>query len=151
MRQARVRAAAAVLGYTRAVFTMSITSTQPHLTVAAAGPAALGELSALVAFVAELARSQGHTRVLVDLSATELTLSFTDHLRFAGTVWELLGGLERVGAVVAPGFLDGPAARAARVAGMPLRTFQQPCDAAAWIAAADARVTPLPATPSPAA
>lgn len=117
------------------VFTLRIQSRQPYLIVAATGPAGLGELSGLAAFVAEVVKSERHGRVLADLSRVTPNLSFTDHLRFGALVWELLGGLERVAAVVPHGYLDAPAARAAKLAGMPLKTFLRMEEAQSWMAA----------------
>lgn len=123
-----------MLAYTRPVFTLSIDSTPPYITVIAAGAAGLAELSGLAAFVAEVAKSQAQTQVLADLSEVEPTLSFTDHLRLGGLVWELLGGMQRLAVVVPPGYLDAPAARAARLAGVPLRTFLDAAAARSWMA-----------------
>jgi hypothetical protein len=114
-------------------FTISIDRTDPYLAVTAAGPAGLAELSGAAALVGELVRFNGHARVLADLGAVQPDLSFTDHLRFGNLVWSLLGRLERLAAVVPPGYLDAPAAKAARLAGVPLKTFLQREDARDWI------------------
>lgn len=112
---------------------MSIESTRPYLTVTAAGPAGLTELSGLVAFIGEIAKGGGHTRVLANLSGLEPSMSFTDHLRFGALAWEVLGGLEQMAAVVPPGYLDGAAARAARLAGMPMHMFPDMAAATRWL------------------
>jgi hypothetical protein len=115
------------------MFTMSIESTHPYLTVNAAGPAGLEELSDLVAFIAEIAKDGGHTQVLANLCELEPTMSFTDHLRFGALVWEVLGGLEQMAAVVPPGYLDGAAVRAAKLAGMPMHMFPDLATATQWL------------------
>jgi hypothetical protein len=103
-------------------FSISVESTDPYLVVTAAGPATLAELSGLAAFVAELVKNQGHSRVLALLADVEPLLSFCDHLRFGSLIWNLLGGVARVSAVVPAGYVDAPAARAAQLAGVPVRT-----------------------------
>lgn len=114
-------------------YTITIESTQPYLGVTAAGPAPFAESCGLAALVGELVRSQGHRRVLADLSATQPQLSFTEHLRFAALVAELLGRLERLAVVVPPGYLEAPAARAAQLAGLRVKTFLRVADATAWL------------------
>ena len=114
-------------------FTISIDSTQPYLMLAAAGPATLAEVSGLAALIAQLVKLQGHDRVLANLCAVEPQLSFTDHLRVAALGLELLGRLTRLSAVVPPGYLDAPAARAAQLAGMRLHTFLRLDEAKAWL------------------
>ena len=123
------------------MFTMSIASTAQHVHVTAAGPAGLPELSGLAAFIAECVKSQSPSRVLVDLSAAELALSFTDHLRFGAVLWELLGGFEKVALVVPRGWQDAGAARAAKLAGLALRTFSDSSAARAWLGETDARAS----------
>jgi hypothetical protein len=136
------------------VFTVCLDSTPPYITVTAAGVAGLAELSGLSAFVAEVAKNRACAQVLADLSKVEPRLSFTDHLRLGGLVWELLGGLERLAAVVPPGYLDAPAVRAARLAGVPLRAFLELADARAWMAhggssaSGEQARSPRPAEPS---
>jgi hypothetical protein len=114
-------------------FTISIDRTEPYLATTAAGPAGLAELSGATAMVGELVKFHGHQRVLADLAAVQPQLSFTDHLRIGSLAWNLLGGLERLGVVVPPGYIDAPAVKAARLAGVPVRTFLALADARAWI------------------
>lgn len=142
-----VAPSSALLDDTHAMFTMSIASTAQHVQVTAAGPAGLPELSGLAAFIAECVKNQSQSRVLVDLSAAELALSFTDHVRFGAVLWELLGGFEKVALVVPRGYQDAGAARAAKLAGLALRTFAESAVARAWLAEADpsARREPAPA------
>jgi hypothetical protein len=126
------------------MFTMSIASTAQHVHVTAAGPAGLPELSGLAAFVGECFKSQSPSRVLVDLSAAELALSFTDHLRFGAVLWELLGGFEKMALVVPRGYQDAGAARAAKLAGLALRTFAESAAARSWLGEADERASREP-------
>lgn len=114
-------------------FTIAIDKSEPYLAATAAGPAGLAELCGAAGMVGELVRFDGHARVLADLRDVEPDLSFTDHLRFGNLVWKLLGQLERLSVVVPPGYLDAPAAKAARLAGVPLKTFLHLDDARAWI------------------
>lgn len=114
-------------------FTIAIQQTEPYLAVSAAGAAGLAELCGATAMVGELVKFNGHARVLADLGAVQPELSFTDHLRFGNLVWNLLGSLERLSVVVPPGYVDAPAAKAARLAGVPVRTFLRLDDARAWI------------------
>jgi hypothetical protein len=123
------------------MFTMSIASTAQHVHVTAVGPAGLPELSGMAAFIAECVKSQAPSGVLVDLAAVELTLSFTDHLRFGAVLWELLGGFDKVALVVPRGYQDAGAARAAKLAGLPLRTFLDLAGAREWLGERDARAT----------
>lgn len=127
------------------MFTMSIASTAQHVQVTAAGPAGLPELSGLAAFVAECVKSHSGSRVLVELSAAELALGFTDHLRFGAVLWELLGGFEKVALVVPRGWQDAGAARAAKLAGLALRTFAESAAARTWLAESDERASREPA------
>jgi hypothetical protein len=123
------------------MFTMSIAATAQHVHVTAAGPAGLPELSGLAAFIAECVKSPSQSGVLVDLSAVELSLSFTDHLRFGAVLWELLGGFDKVALVVPRDYQDAGAARAAKLAGLALRTFLDSADARTWLGAKDARAS----------
>jgi hypothetical protein len=114
-------------------FTISIEQTEPYLAVSAAGAAGLAELCGATAMVGEMVKFNGHARVLADLAGVQPALSFTDHLRIGNLAWNLLGNVERLGVVVPPGYVDAPAAKAARLAGVPLRTFLRLEDARAWI------------------
>jgi hypothetical protein len=114
-------------------FTISIDNTDPYLAITAAGAAGLPELCGAAALVGEMVKFNGQLRVLADLGAVEPRLSFTDHLHFGNLVWNLLGRLERLAAVVPPGYLDAPAAKAARLAGVPLKTFLSVDEARAWV------------------
>lgn len=91
------------------------------------------QLRALVAFVSELCRDDPQCRVLADLSHVQPDLSFTDHLQFAMNVTSLLAHVKVLAAVVPPGYLDAPAARAAKLAGMNLQTFLHREPALAWL------------------
>lgn len=124
------------------MFTMSIDSTQPYLRVTASGAAGLGELSDLAALIAQTTRDQGHSRVLADLSRVHTSLSFTDHLQFGSLAWELLGGIERLAAIVPPGYLDADATRAAQMTGTPLRAFTEAEQATSWVAGTPAQALP---------
>ena len=71
--------------------------------------------------------------VLADVSRVEPHLSFTDHLQFANVVVGLLKKVKAIAAVVPSGYLDAPAARAAKLAGLNLETFLERSQAQAWI------------------
>lgn len=114
-------------------FAVSIEATEPYLVVSATGPATLAELSAVVAFVGELVARQSHRRLLADMGRVEPTLSFTDHLQFGALASSLLARVGRLGVVVPPAYLDAPAAKAAQLAGLRLRTFLTYEEAAAWV------------------
>lgn len=114
-------------------FTLSIQQTEPYLAVSAAGAAGLAELCGATAMVGEMVKCSGHARVLADLTDVQPGLSFTDHLRIGNLACSVLGNIERLGVVVPPGYVDAPAAKAARLAGVPLRTFLRVDDARAWI------------------
>jgi hypothetical protein len=116
-------------------FTIVIESTERSLIVSAAGPGTLAELSGLVAMTRELVSFHGHTSLLADLGGVQPQLSFTEHLRLGQLVCELLGSVDKLAVVVPPGYLDAPAAKAAQLAGMPLKTFLALQDARAWLAA----------------
>jgi hypothetical protein len=115
-------------------FTILIESTADCLVISAAGPATLAELSGLVAMAKELVAFHGHARLLADLAGVQPHLSFTDHLRLGALLRDLLGSIERLAAVVPPGYLDAPAAKAAKLAGVPLKTFLELDEARAWLA-----------------
>lgn len=114
-------------------FSIAIDKTEPYLAATAAGPAGLAELCGAAGMVGELVRFDGHARVLADLAGVQPDLSFTEHLRFGNHVWKLFGQLERLSVVVPPGYLDAPAVKAARLAGVALKTFLSLEDARAWI------------------
>ena len=114
-------------------FRVAIEGTDPYLLVRAEGAAALPQLRALAAFVSELCNHEAHCLVLADLSAVQPDLSFTDHLQFAMTVTALLKQVKVLAAVVPPGYLDAPAARAARLAGMNVGTFLDRQAAFTWL------------------
>lgn len=115
-------------------FRVTLESTEPYLEVRAEGPAPLSELCALTTFVGELCNRGRQTRLLADLSGVEPKLTFTEHLQFAALVASLLGRLEFVAAVVPPDYLDAPAARAAKLAGLNVKTFLQRAEAVEWLA-----------------
>lgn len=114
-------------------FRVGIEATEPYLQVCASGPASLTELCALAAFVGELCARGDHCTLLADVTQVEPDLSFTDHLQFANVVVGLLKKLKAIAAVVPPGYLDAPAARAAKLAGLNLATFLDRTQAQAWI------------------
>lgn len=123
-------------------FSFSITATEPFLVVAAAGPLGLTEACGLAATVGELVNSERHRLALVDMSAVQPRLSFTDHLQFGATAARLLTRLTRLAAVVPPGYLDAPAAKAAQLAGLPVRTFLDVAPATRWIE--ELAISPVP-------
>lgn len=119
-------------------YTISVDSAPGCLTVTVAGPAPFAESCGLAALVAELVRARGHRRVLADLTAAQPQLSFTEHLRYATLVVDLLGRLDKLAVVVPPGYGDAPAARAAQLAGLRVKTFLRMGEARDWLAAGGA-------------
>lgn len=114
-------------------FSLRIDSSSLVLHIESSGPAGLAELSGLAALVGEVATLGGHKLVLTDLAAVEPRLSFTEHLQFGTRAFQALKGVRRVAAVVPPGYIDAPAARAAQLAGLHLKTFYDPSEAMAWL------------------
>lgn len=126
----------------RVGFSVSIIPNGSFLGVAARGPLRLTEACGLVATVDELVTRERHRLALVDMSGVQPELSFTDHLQFGVTAARLLTRLTRLAAVVPPGYLDAPAARAAQLAGLPVRTFLELEPATRWIEELSARPVP---------
>ena len=114
-------------------FTVSIETGLPYLMVTAAGRATLGELNGLTALIGEVTGHRGLRRVLADLARVEPELSFTEHLQFGAHASDVLRRLEKVAVVVPPAYLDAPSARAAQLAGLPVRTFLDLAEATAWL------------------
>lgn len=114
-------------------FTVFIETGLPYLVVTATGPATLAELSGLAALMAEVAGHRRVRRVLADLGRVQPDLSFTEHLQFGAHASDMLRRLEKLAAVVPPAYLDAPSARAAQLAGLPVRTFLDLAEATAWL------------------
>lgn len=117
-------------------FTVSLEvtdATLSYLVMTASGPAGLGELTGLVALAGAVAMHRGFRRALLNLSKVEPDLLFSEHLQFGTQASEVLGRLERVAAVVPPGYMDAPSAKAAQKGGLQVRTFLDPAKATAWI------------------
>jgi hypothetical protein len=114
-------------------FIVSTESKPSYLVITAAGPAGLGELVGLVALAGAVATHRGVRRALLNLANVEPELLFTEHLQFGVQASGVLGRLEKVAAVVPPGYLDAPSAKAAQLSGLHVRTFLHLADAMAWI------------------
>lgn len=114
-------------------FTVSTEAMLSYLVITAAGPAGLGELTGLVALAGAVATHRGFRRALLNLSKVEPDLLFSEHLQFGTQASAVLGRLERVAAVVPPGYTDAPSAKAAQRGGLQVRTFLDLAKATAWI------------------
>lgn len=114
-------------------FTVSTEAMLSYLVITAAGPAGLGELNGLVALAGAVATQRGFRRALFNLSKVEPDLLFSEHLRFGTQASDVLGRLERVAAVVPPGYTDAPSAKAAQRGGLQVQTFLDEAMAKAWI------------------
>jgi len=112
---------------------LTVDSSSLVLHVQAAGPAGLMELGGLVALLGDMTARGGHKLILADLGGVQPQLSFTEHLQFGTQAFHALRGVQRVAAVVPPGFLDAPAARAAQLAGLHVKTFYDATEAMAWL------------------
>lgn len=114
-------------------FRVSVETSTPYLVVRAEGPAPLAELCGLASLVGELCNRRRHTKLLADLSGVQPHLTFTEHLQFAALVTSVLARLEQVAAVVPPDYLDAPAARAAKLSGLNVKTFLRREEAEGWL------------------
>ncbi|MES2940592.1 MAG: hypothetical protein V4864_23140 [Pseudomonadota bacterium] len=118
-------------------FTLTVEQGPPYLFVVCAGPVSLAELSAAADFIASLAQRQERKRALLELSGTQPSLSFTDHLQLGTHVAHAFAALERVATVVSVENRVGTSEKAARNSGLRLRTFTDLDTAQKWLLSED--------------
>lgn len=129
----RVAPASAPLDLPSMPFSLTVHHGRPHLLVQAGGVSTLADLCGAADLVAAVTAQAGYRRALLDLTATDPQLSFTQHLQLGAHVAQRLSGLERVATVVSPANRTGTSEKAAQKAGLRLRTFTDLAEAIAWL------------------
>lgn len=114
-------------------FTATVHHGPDHLLVEARGPALLMDLCGLMDMVAAVAERGRYRRAVLDLTYTEIALSFTEHLQLGAHAAERLHKLERVASVVSPQNRKGTSEKAAQKLGLRLRTFTSMSEGLQWI------------------
>ena len=98
-----------------------------------AGPASLADFVAFIAELGEDTRSNGDTRVLVDLLGVENEFRFTDHFQIGEEAAKHLKHLERLASIVPENQITHTSEKVAVKKGLQLHVFTSMTDAIRWL------------------
>ena len=116
-------------------FSLEVSPGPTFLLVEAAGPMDLGHLCGMFDLAAQVCEMNGHRRVLFNLVATQVDLSFTQHLHLGAHAAHSLRQLERAASVVTAASRRGTSEKSAQKHGLTFRTFTEFAEAADWVGA----------------
>ncbi len=105
----------------------------------ASGQASLEDMKRFVDAVEEGTTANGERRVLVDLTAVDENLKFTDHYAIGELVARRLAHLERLASLVPAARRTGTSEKVANTQGTLLRVFVEEAAALAWLEETAAR------------
>jgi hypothetical protein len=115
------------------LFNIAVHHGPEYLLVVCAGRSTLADLLGAADLIARIAAVRGYRRALIDLTATEPELAFTEHLQLGAHVAASLAFLDRVSTVVSPRYRTGVSEKAAQKEGLRLRTFTSLEEAQMWM------------------